>query len=75
MSGITPRCTSVIPLEATHLQLTEERPPGAVHELEPAVFGKVSQVGDEGSDEEDVPTESPLLLLEVFHSLRPADVL
>lgn len=62
-------------LKVTHLQLTEIRPPGVVHELEPVAFGKVSQVGDEGGDEEDVPTQSPLLFLEVFYGLRPANVL
>lgn len=61
--------------EATHLQLTEIRPPGVVHELQPVVFGEVAQVGDEGGDEEDISAESPLLLLKVFHRLCPAHVL
>lgn len=58
-----------------HLQLTEIRPPGVVHELEPIVFGEVSQVRDEGGDEEDIPTESHLLFLEVSYSFGPANVL
>lgn len=62
-------------IKGTHLQLAEIRPPGLVHELQPVVFGEVSQVGDEGGDEEDVPTEGPLLLPEVLHCLCPADVL
>lgn len=61
--------------QGTHLQLAEIRPPGLVHELQPVVFGEVSQVGDEGGDEEDISTESPLLLPEVLHCLCPADVL
>lgn len=62
-------------IKGTHLQLAEIRPPGLVHELQPVVFGEVSQVGDEGGDEEDVPTQGPLLLPEVLHCLCPADVL
>ena len=62
------------PLEVTYLQLTKIRPPSVVHQLEPVAFGEVSQVGDEGGDEEDVPTESPLLFLEVLYSLCPANV-
>ncbi|TNN81605.1 hypothetical protein EYF80_008051 [Liparis tanakae] len=65
----------ILPSEATHLQLTEVGPPDVVHELEAVAPGEVAQVGDEGGDEEDVPTQSPLLFLEVFYSLRPADVL
>lgn len=62
-------------LQDTHLQLTQVWPPAGVHKLEPVAFGEVSQVGDEGRDEEHVPTQSPFLLLEVFHSLCPADIL
>lgn len=58
-----------------HLQLIEIRPPGAVHELQPVVFGEVSQVRDEGGGEEDVSTQGPLLLSKVLHCLCPADVL
>lgn len=61
--------------ESTHLQLTEVGLPGVVHELEPVAFGEVAQVGDECRDEEDVPTQSPLLFLESFDSLCPANVL
>lgn len=68
--------SSIFDLSTTSdLQLTEIRPPGVVHELQPVAFGEISQVGDEGSDEEDVPTQSPLLYLEVFHGLRPANFL
>lgn len=58
-----------------YLQLTEIRPPSAVHELEPVVFGEVSQVRAEGGDEEDIPTESHLLFLEVSYRFSPANVL
>lgn len=58
-----------------HLQLIEIRPPGLVQELQPVVFGEVSQVGDKGGGEEDVSTEGPLLLPKVLHCLCPADVL
>lgn len=68
-------CSYILPCEATHLQLTEVGPPDVVHELEAVAPGEVAQVGDEGGDEEDVPTQSPLLFLEVFYSLRPADIL
>ena len=43
--------------------------------MQPVMFGEVSQVGDEGCDDEDIPAQSPLLFLEVFDGLRPANIL
>lgn len=57
------------------LELAEKRPPAVVQQLGPVGSGEVSQVGDEGADQEDVATQSSLLFPEALHSICPAHVL
>lgn len=61
-------------MESTHLQLTEVRPPAVLHQMVPVAFGEVTQVGDEGSDEEDIPAQCSFLSSKVFYCLRPSNI-
>lgn len=59
---------------AAHLQLVYVRDPEPVHQLVAVLLGEVAHVGDEGGDQQHVPTQRDALAPEVLHRLRPADV-
>lgn len=59
----------------TYLLRFEERDPYIIQELQAILPGEVTQVGDERRSNEDVATQSFLLLLILHDGLRPAQLL
>lgn len=49
--------------------------PDSIQEVLTVLLGEVSQVGDEGCNQQDVSTQGALLLFEVLHSFSPSHIL